>query len=226
MAEKFSVNIRKFKKEDREQLRTISHDTAFMGQPATLFFEGRELLSDALSLYFTDYEPEASFVAEVNSTVAGYLTGAKNKAVAESVFKKKIMPGLFWKALKSGVFFNKKNIIFIFNCLRAFFRGELSDPDFTKEYPATFHINLRKEFRGQNIGTALIDSYLSYLEEKKVPGVHLATMSQAGADFFSKQSFKLLYKGKRSYFRHILHKDVPLFIFGKKLGAGFSAFLV
>jgi GNAT superfamily N-acetyltransferase len=223
MPGRFNVNIRRFEKKDREQLRSISHDTAFMGQPATLFFEGREVLCDALSLYFTDYEPEASFIAEVNSKVIGYLIGAKNKVIAESVFKKKIMPGLFWKALQSGIFFNKKNIIFIFSCLKALLKGELSDPDFTKEYPATFHINLQKEFRGQNIGTALIESYLAYLKEKRVIGVHLATLSQAGADFFSKQSFQLLYKGKRPYFRHILHKDVPLFIFGKKLEGNINA---
>ena len=218
VAEKFSVNIRKFENRDRGQLRRISHDTAFMGQPATLFFEGKEIICDALSLYFTDYEPESSFIAEVNSTIVGYLIGAKNKALSENVFKNKIMLCLFWKALKSGVFFNKKNIIFIASCLGALLKGGLSDPDFRKEYPATFHINLRKEFRGQNIGAALIGAYLNYLKEKMIPGVHLATMSEAGADFFSKQSFQLLYKGKRSYFRHILHKDVPLYIYGKKLG--------
>ncbi|MDD5561593.1 MAG: GNAT family N-acetyltransferase [Candidatus Omnitrophica bacterium] len=217
MEEKLTVNIRKFKKDDKEQVRSISHDTAFMGQPATLFFEGRKVICDALSLYYTDYEPESSFIAEVNSKVVGYLIGTKNKAAAENIFKNKIMPGLFREALKSGVFLNKKNIVFILNCLSAFLKGDLSDPDFTKEYPATFHINLMKEFRGQNIGTALIGAYLGYLKEEAVPGVHLATLSQAGADFFSKQSFQLLYKGRRPYFRHILHKDVPLYIYGRKL---------
>jgi len=188
-----------------------------MGQPATSFFEGREIICDALSLYFTDYEPETSFIAEANATVAGYLAGAKNKALAENVLKNNIMPCLFWKALKSGVFYNKKNILFILSCLGFFLKGGLCEPDFTKEYPATFHINVRKEFRGQNIGSALVDTYLNYLRENMIPGVHLATMSEAGADFFSKQSFQLLYKGTRSYFRHILHKDVPLYIYGKKI---------
>jgi len=217
VAEKFSVIIRKFENRDRDQLRTISHDTAFMGQAATLFFEGREVICDALSLYFTDYEPEACFVAEVNSAVVGYLVGAKNKAFAEEIFNKKIMFNLFCKAFKNGVFINKKNIIFIFSCLRSLLEGGFCDPDFKKEYPATFHINVKKEFRGQDIGTSLIGAYLSYLKEKMISGVHLATMSESGADFFSKQSFQLLYEGKRSYFRYILEKDVPLYIFGKKL---------
>jgi GNAT superfamily N-acetyltransferase len=217
MPGEFNLNIRKFEKRDREQLRAISHDTAFMGQSAALFFEGREVICDALSLYFTDYEPESCFVAEVNSNLAGYLTGAKNKSAAEKVFKAKIMLPLFWKALSSGVFLKKKNIAFIFSCLKALIKGKLATPDFTKEYPATLHINIKKEFRGKHIGGALIKAYLDYLKEQKVSGVHLATLSQAGADFFSKQSFHLLYKGSRPYFTHILHKAAPLFIFGRKI---------
>jgi GNAT superfamily N-acetyltransferase len=214
----FSVNIRKFESKDRGQLRSISHDTAFMGQPASVFFEGREVFCDALNLYFTDYEPESCFVAEVDSVVIGYLIGAKSKITAEKVFNDKIILPLFWKALRSGVFLKKKNIVFIFNFLKALIKDGLVTPDFTKEYPATFHINIKKEFRGKNIGTDLVNVYLNYLKKEMVTGVHLATLSQAGADFFSKQSFRLLYEGSRSYFNYILHKDVPLFIFGKKLG--------
>jgi len=214
----FSVNIRKFESRDRDQVRSISHDTAFIGQPAGLFFEGREVICDALNSYFTDYEPESCFVAEVNSAVAGYLIGAKSKTTAEKIFKDKIMLPLFWKALRSGVFIKKKNIVFIFNCLKALVKGGLATPDFTKEYPATFHVNIKKEFRGKNIGTDLVNAYLNYLRKEMVPGVHLATLSRAGADFFSKQSFQLLWEGKRPYFRHILHQDAPLYIYGKKLG--------
>jgi ribosomal protein S18 acetylase RimI-like enzyme len=218
LAAELSVNIRKFESRDRDQVRAISHDTAFMGQPASVFFEGKEIICDALNLYFTDYEPESCFVAEANSAVVGYLIGAKSKITAEKVFKDKIIFSLFWKALRSGIFIKKKNIAFIISCFKALLKGGLATPDFTKEYPATFHINIKKEYRGQNIGTTLISAYLSYLKQNLVPGVHLATISQAGADFFSKQSFQLLYEGKRSYFKHVLHKDVPLYIYGKKLG--------
>ena len=217
MAVELSVNIRKFENRDRDQVRSISHDTAFMGQPASLFFEGREVICDALNLYFTDYEPESCFVAEANSIAIGYLIGAKSKITVEKIFKDKIMLHLFWKALRSGVFLRKKNIVFMLACLQAFLKGGLATPDFTKEYPATFHINLREGFRGKNIGTALVNAYLDYLRQNLISGVHLATISQAGADFFSKQSFQLLYKGKRSYFKHVLHRDVPLYIYGKKL---------
>jgi len=215
--EAFNLVIRKFENKDRNEVRSISHDTAFMGRSAGLFFEGKEIICDALNLYFTDYEPESCFVAEIDSVIAGYLIGAKNKIAAERIFREKIVFPLFWKALRSGAFLNKKNLIFIYNCLKALINGGLRTPDFTKEYPATLHINIKEEFRGKHIGKALINAYLDYLKRENISGVHLATLSRAGADFFSKQSFQLLFEGRRPYFRHILHKDVPLFIFGKKL---------
>ena len=72
-------------------------------------------------------------------------------------------------------------------------------------------------FRGQDIGARLINAYLDYLKIAGIPGVHLATMSDRAANFFFSQGFQQLYKGKRSYFRHILRCDVPLYIFGKRL---------
>ncbi len=201
-------------------MREISHDTAFMGQSASLFFQAKEVVCDALTSYFTDYEPESCFVAEEGASLVGYLSGAKNKALSERVFAGKILPGLLRRALGSGAFARKKNLVFIFNCLKAFASGGLYIPDFSGEYPATFHINLKKEFRGMGIGSSLVGAYVEYLRSVGVPGVHLATLSRHGADFFSRQSFQLLYTGKRPYFRHILHEDVPLYIFGRKIPAG------
>jgi len=209
--------IRKFKSSDREAVRSITYNAAFLGEPAAAFFDGEEIVSDALTLYFTDYEPQSYFVAEVEGGVVGCLAGTKNKNMSEKVSRNKIWPYLLRKALLSGAFFKKKNLAFIFNSLSSIFRGEHKIPDFTAEYPATLHINIKDGFRGKDIGSMLMDAYLDYLKEEGIPGVHLATMSDRAANFFSKQGFVLLYKGTRSYFRHILHRDVPLYIYGKKL---------
>lgn len=90
-------------------------------------------------------------------------------------------------------------------------------PDFSKEYPATLHINLEEGSRNLGAGSKLISSYLEYLLSKKVPGVYLPTLSDKAAGFFRKQGFNLLYEGRRSYFRNALQKDVPLYIYAKKL---------
>lgn len=217
MAQETDIVIRKFKGTDREAVRDITFNTAFMGEPASVFFDDREVISDALSLYFTDYEPESCFVAEANLKVIGSLIGAKSKIKAEKTFKHQIALSLLVKAFKRGTFTKRANRRFIFSCLLSLISGGLNSPDFTKEYPATLHININNGFRGLNIGTKLVNAYLGYLKSQKVSGVHLATMSDLGAKFFYRQGFSLLYKGKRSYFRPILHQDVPLYIFGKAI---------
>ncbi len=217
MPESLNVKIRNFEPGDREAVRRITHDTALMGEPASAFLEAEEIISDALTLYHTDYEPQSCFVAEVDGKIAGCLIGAKNKAASEKVIKDEISFRLFWKALKSGVFLKKKNLLFIFQLLASAIKGEFKAPNFNKEYPATLHINISQGFRGLKIGSALIEAYLNYLGENRIVGVHLATMSKEGAEFFFACGFRLLYEGKRSYFSHILHRKVPLYIYGKKL---------
>ena len=211
------VKIRKFQAKDRTAVRQIVHDTALMGEPAELFFHGQEVISDAFSLYFTDYEPGSCFVAEINDQIVGYLIGAKNKISAETIFNRQIALSLFFKALKNGIFLSIKNISLIFSCLIDLLKNGIKTPDFNKLYPATFHLNIKEGFRGQEIGSRLVNIYLDYLKIEGVPGVHLATMSEQAANFFLAQGFRQLYKGKRSYFRHLLHRDVPLYIFGKLL---------
>ncbi len=211
------MQIRKFESKDRKEVRQITHDTAFMGQPASVFFDGQEIISDSLSLYFTDYEPESCFVCQVDQEVAGYLFGAKNMAVSEKLISKKIIPRIFWPALTSKVLLKKKNIVFIFKVLLSLIKGEFVAPDFKKMYPAILHINIKDGYRNLGIGSKLISAYLEYLKKEKITGVHLATMSKEAGNFFTKQGFQLLYEAKRSYFSHILHKDVPLLIYGMRL---------
>ena len=211
------VKIRKFQAKDRAAVRQIVYATALMGESAGLFFQGQEVISDAFSLYFTDYEPGSCFVAEINDSIVGYLIGAKNKIVAEAIFNRRIALPLVLKALKSGIFISIKNLKFIVACLIDLLKNGIYTPDFNQAYPATFHLNIKDDFRGQDIGAKLISSYLDYLKIEGIPGVHLATMSERAANFFLSQGFSQLYKGKRSYFRHVLHRDVPLYIFGKQL---------
>ena len=188
-----------------------------MGESAALFFQGQEVIADALSLYFTDYEPGSCFVALVNGSIAGYLIGAKNKVAEEAIFNARLAWPLFLKALKSGIFLSSINLRFIFSSLINLLKNGIHTPDFNQAYPATFHLNIRDGFRGQGLGSKLIAVYLDYLKVESISGVHLATMSDRAANFFLAQGFEKLYQGKRSYFRRILHRDVVLYILGKQL---------
>lgn len=211
------VIIRKYKKTDRSTLRNISWQTAFMGKPANIFFDDKEIFADFLTLYFSDYEPQSSFVAEVDGRVIGYLIGTKNIRQLNRVFQFRILPRLIVKALITAKVFKKKNIVFLFNCLASFIKGEFRMPDFSKDYPAILHINIEENFRNAGIGSRLIAVYLDHLIKEGIRGVYLTTMSEKAKEFFTKQGFNLLHQGFRSYFRYILHKDISVYTYAKVL---------
>jgi GNAT superfamily N-acetyltransferase len=211
------VIIRQFKAEDRQSVRQISWETAFIGEPASAFFSGKEILADFLTLYFTDYEPDSCFVAEFRGRVVGYLIGSTDSLALASTFKNKILVGLMAKFVFSGAFFQSKNLKAILSFCRSFLKGEFVMEEIRNDYPATLHINLKKDFRGQGTGARLIAAFLQYLKSKQIKGLHLATMSKEGGAFFCKQGFRLLFQSRRSYFRYITGKDITVYIYVKKL---------
>ena len=210
--------IRKYDSRDREAVRRICCETALAGEPSAIFFDDDEVFADALTIYFTDHEPESCFVAEHDNNVIGYLIGAKDARRMDKIFSDKIALPLFIKALRRGVFIRKKNMKFLSRVFLSLMKGEFKTPVFSKDYPATLHINISKECRMAGIGSKLINAYLDYLKAQEVKGVHLATMSDKASQFFSKQNFQLLFKGERSYFRYFLGKNVPIYIYGMQAG--------
>jgi GNAT superfamily N-acetyltransferase len=209
--------IRKYKASDRSSVRDIAWETAFLGESADVFFSGKEILADFLTLYFTDYEPQSCFVAENKTGVVGYLIGAKKTAVLHRAFLNKILPRLLYRFIFQAAILRKKNLILIFHFLCSFLKGEFRMADLSADYPATLHINIKHGFRNAGIGSRLISAFLDYLKKQRIPSVYLATLSEKAAAFFTGRGFHLLYSYPRSYFRYILGRDISGYIYGKRL---------
>jgi len=69
--------IRPYEQRDREVVRRICCETGFLGEPIDAVFSDREVFADFLTRYYTDIEPESSWVGEKNGQVVGYLLGCK-----------------------------------------------------------------------------------------------------------------------------------------------------
>lgn len=211
------VIIRPYSKEDRESVRSIAYETAFLGDSADIYFDDKELLADILTLYFTDFQPESCFVAVLSNEVIGYLLGAKDIRLMSKHFNWKAIFGLLFKTVRRNVFFKAKNMVFLVNLLKSYLKGEFKSPDFSKDYPAVLHINIKENYRNHGLGSRMIASYLEYLKKEVVSGVHFSTLSDKAANFYEKTGFMLLHKSKRSYFRNILHRDIICCTYGKKI---------
>jgi GNAT superfamily N-acetyltransferase len=188
-----------------------------MGTSAAVFFSDHEFYSDLLTLYFTDYEPESCFVAEHNCQVVGYLLGSLNTISLDRVTVKKIVPRLLGAMLTRGVLCHRKNLVFLWHIIVSLVRGEFACADYSREYPATLHINLRQGYRGSGVGGVLIERYIALLRQRGISGVRLATYSEKAGEFFAKHGFVLLSSHRRTYFRYFLGKDIHVYIYGRKL---------
>lgn len=210
------IFIRKFRPEDRSEVRRISCQTAFLGMPIKDFIDDEEIIADALTRYYTDYEPESCFVAVAGDRIAGYLTGSKNLNAAKKI-NNKIVGDLFLKIFNKGLFVRVNTWRFVSRVVLSFFRGEFNAPNFSNAYPAVLHINIDRDFRGQGIGSKLIARYMLYLEENAVTGVHFGTISEKAKIFFLKNGFHVLLERDRSYLSAYSGYPVKYYIFGKRI---------
>ena len=216
MFESLRVKIRPYEPKDRESIRRICYETSFFQRPH-LFFDDPEIVTDALTRYYIDFEPESCFVAEISGQVVGYIIGTLDMARMNYVYGTRILMPLVLKAVEHGAFFRRKTMLFILNYLKSVLKGEFMVPNLTREYPSTFHINVDRELRGKKVGSQLIARALQLLKEKSITGVQFSTMTDEAKDFFVRQGFQVLYSSRRSFLRYALGYDTVFHLVGKRL---------
>lgn len=211
------ISVRSFRGEDKEPVRSISRQTAFLGEPFTRFVDDGEVLADALTLYFTDFEPGSCFVAVKGEKVIGYLSGAKDVRIMRRIFNHKILPQLVIKGLRKRLPLRRNSRTLLRHAFLSFLKGEFFTPDFSGEYPAVLHINIDRDFRGQRVGSMLMERYMRFLAENSIKGVHCGTRAEDAREFFMRSGFGVLHKSKRSFLRYYFKTSLPYYILGKKI---------
>ena len=174
--------IRPYHPRDRAAVRALCCDTAFMGEPLDRFFDDRELVADALSRYYTDFEPEHTLVVENDGRVVGYFFGCADTARFSATMRWRIAPLLTLRILWRGAAWRRGTRGFFFRIVRSVFAGHARLPDTPPEFPAHFHVNLSKAIRGQGLGPQLIERGLALLRDAGAGGVHLQTIQQNPED--------------------------------------------
>ncbi len=173
-----TATIRPYDPRDRTEVRALCCETAFMGESLDRYFNDRELIGDALSRYYTDFEPEHCLVAENDGCVVGYFFGCANTNRFNSAMRWRIAPILTLKILWRGAPWRRGTRDFFWRIVRGVFAGHARLPDVPGEFPAHFHVNLAKKARGQGLGGQLIERGLELLREAGARGVHLQTIKQ------------------------------------------------
>lgn len=210
-------SLRKYRASDREAVRRICADTALWGEPVDSVFADREIASDVLISYYTDFEPESCFVLSAGGRVAGYLAGSLNAPLRRGVFLLKIIPSAVVKAFSRKVIFRRKTFMLCMSLMRSFLAGEFFSPAFSGDYPAVLHINIDRGFRCRGGGAELLEEFLKYLKERRVKAVMLSTTSPGAARFFSRRGFNVLHARRISWMNAFGLGAAERFVMGRKV---------
>ena len=200
--------IRRYTPGDREVVRRLCCETGFLGQPIDPVFEDRELFSNFLTGYYTDWEPESAFVLEVAGEVKGYLLGSR-RPFRQQLYSIYQNAGLLVRGLSRYARYNEASRRFVHWILYYGWREVPAAPRRT----AHFHVNLLPEARNIASTRALMDAYLKYLHqngEKRVYGQMVTFESRRGAKMFERYGFRVLNRSEISKYRK-LHPH-PVFL--------------
>lgn len=185
--------IRRFQPADRQAVFRIGADTAFFGAPIEAYMEDRNAFLDAFYAYYTDFEPEHSWVACADGEVVGFLTGSVDTRIHKRTLLRVILPRLAGNLLNGKYYFGKRAWHYFGGMLGGVLRREFTRVDLDA-YPAHLHINVESAWRGYRLGQRLMEAYLGQLRELGITGVYLDTTSMniVACRLYEKMGFRLL----------------------------------
>jgi len=200
--------IRSYRGSDREAVRKLCCDTGFLGEPIDPVYEDRQLFADFLTTYYTEWEPESSFVIESDGEIRGYLLGCR-KPLRNQLYSFWQNVSLFLKALSRYFRYHERSRRFI---RWALVHGWREVPAAPRRVPH-FHVNLLPDARKMSTTRALMSAYLSYLYgcgEKRVYGQIVTFESRRGEKMFERYGFKVLNRAEITKYKAFYPESVYL----------------
>lgn len=208
MKEEKEFTIRSYRPTDRAAVRRLCCQTGFLGDPIDPVFHDHELFADFLTTYYTDKEPESSFVLEVNGEIRGYLLGSR-KPLRNQFYSFRQNVRLFLRALWRYPRYDERSKRFIRWMISHGWREVPAAPRRTPH----FHINLLPDARKMSTTRALMSAYLSYLYrcgDKHVYGQIVTFESRRGEKMFERYGFKVLNRAEITKYKAYYPESVYL----------------
>ena len=209
MKSKDTFQIRSYRPSDREAVRNLCCQTGFLGEPIDPIYEDRELFADFLTTYYTDHEPESSFVIETaTGELSGYLLGSRRPLLNQLYsFYQNVC--LFLRALLRYRRYNDRSRLFIRWILM---NGWREVPAAPRRTPHS-HINLLPDARKMSTTRALLSAYFSYLHrhgERRVYGQIVTFESRRGERMFERYGFRVMNRAEITKYKTFYPESVYL----------------
>lgn len=200
--------IRSYRASDRTAVRKLCCQTGFLGEPIDPIYQDHELFADFLTTYYTDHEPESSFVLELDGEICGYLLGSRRPFLNQLyAFQQNLVLG--FRALLRYRRYNEQSRLFVRWVLSHGWREVPAAPRRTPH----FHINLLPEARKMSTTRSLMSAYLSYLYrcgERHVYGQIVTFSSRRGERMFERYGFRVMNRAEITKYKAFYPESVYL----------------
>jgi len=209
--------IRPYRPEDRETVRAICANTGFLSKPIDPVFEDRELFADYLTRYYTDIEPESTYVCELDGVVKGYIMGSRFPK-RKSFYEVWLFPTLLARGLWR--YFTRPYKPSTRQYIRWIIAKARKENPFTPPDIPHLHFNLLPEVRNVAHSREMIDTYFKYLidhGEKQVYAQVVAYETRRAGRMFAKYGFRVIDEREVTKFRDYYPKKIYLFTILKDL---------
>jgi ribosomal protein S18 acetylase RimI-like enzyme len=167
--------IRAYEPRDRAAVRSICFETGYMGDSIEWLWRDPEGFADLITRYYTDREPESTWVATRDGVVVGYLTGCvdteRTRGMAAREMRRQVLRGALVRPGVAG---------FVWRAILDAVRdgGAPEEVLFDPRWPAHLHIDLLPEGRGRGLGRRLMGCWFERLRARGARGVHLGTFAE------------------------------------------------
>jgi GNAT superfamily N-acetyltransferase len=170
------VIIRRYKLEDRAEIRRICCDTGFLGNPIETIFSDREVFADLFTNAYLDYGADWAWVADDGGHIVGYLLGAVapsfNYTLMYSGFQTTVK--MIKRAATGCYAAHPRSRHFIRWLLTNGYREQPKHPD----NAAHLHLNVEKSHRGHGLGLRLWRAFEQQLESAGIRNCYGAFFSR------------------------------------------------
>jgi len=200
--------IRPYRPADRDAVRRLCCETGYLGKAIDPVFEDRGLFADYLTSFYTDWEPESTFVLEQDGEVKGYLMGSR-RPFLQQFYNFFLNLSLFARGIFRYPRYNKAS--------KAFVRWILLNA--WREVPAAprriphFHFNMLPEVQGFGTAREILVQFLNHLRahgETHVFGQVVTFEERRGAKVFERYGFRVLEKKEITKYR--AHREEPVYL--------------
>ena len=187
------MDIRPYRPPDLGALYDICLKTGEAGQDATGLYDDPKLLGHLYAAPYGVLSPEASFVAEDEQGVCGYIIGA----VDTRAFNER-MEARWWPDLRAALVepsMEARETWSRDETLRyAIHHPQRMARRVLEHYPSHLHIDLLPRAQGQGLGRRLVDHWLAAIWRLGSPGAHLgvAPANQRGKRFYEAYGWQRL----------------------------------